>query len=290
MSAITLGKELGTIQARRRMAPRPKYVSLALAAMQRGIAYRNSTIINLLTGLFWIASVYYLWHAVFRADPSMGATGAVGAYTWDRMRTYILVAYGVNTLLSFYTEARLFQSIRTGAVSMELLRPLDFKTAQLAEATGAAVIEGLIGALATLLLGTFVLHILGPASLVAALAFVVSVALGFLVKFHITYLTALLCFWTTNSIGLQWTRAAVTNVFSGALIPLAFFPDWLQTVAHYAPFQAIIATPLAIYLGEAHGLAILQLLVVQLAWVMALWALTRLAWGPCVRALTVQGG
>ena len=267
-----------------RLSPRPKYVSLALASLQRAIAYRMTTFNNVLAGLVWVGVLYYLWQTVFAANPQ------VGGFDWDRMRTYILVSYAVNTLLSFYTEARITNAIRTGAVAIELVRPIDFLTAQLAEALGAAVIEGLLGSVVAVLLGLLLLHVAPPVSLVATVFFVVSVGLGFLVKFLIGYLTALLCFWTINGLGLLWARSAVTNVFSGAMIPLALFPDTLKQVALALPFQAIINTPLAIYLGDVQGAALAEALAVQIGWIVALWLLARGVWAPCVRSLRIQGG
>jgi len=267
-----------------RLSPRPKYVALATAALQRAIAYRMTTFNNVLAGLIWVGVLYYLWKTVFTANPQ------VGGFDWERMRTYILVSYAVNTLLSFYTEARITNAIRTGAVATELVRPIDFLTAQLAEALGAAVMEGLLGSVFAVLLGLLVFDVAPSVSLVATVSFVVSVGLGFLVKFLIGYLTALLCFWTINGLGLLWARSAVTNIFSGAIIPLALFPDTLKQVALALPFQAIINTPLAIYLGDVQGAALAAALAVQIGWIVALWLLARWVWGPCVRSLRIQGG
>jgi ABC-2 type transport system permease protein len=267
-----------------RLAPRPKYLSLAAAAVQRAVTYRMATVNNLVAGLVWVGVLYYLWQTVFATTPRLGE------FDWDRMRTYVLVSYAINSLLLFYTESRITNAIRTGDVAMELIRPIDFLTAQLAQALGAAVVEGLLSSVFALLIGVFLLDIAPPVSFAAACFFLISVGLGFLVKFLISYLTALLCFWTTNGIGLLWARSAVTNLFSGAIIPLALFPDWLKTVALALPFQAIVTTPLAIYLGDVRGLALAEALGVQLVWIAALWLLARWLWGPCVRSLRIQGG
>lgn len=267
-----------------RLAPRPKYPALALVAAQQALAYRGATILNIVAGLAQVAVLYYLWRVVLAADPG------VGGFDWERMRAYVLLAYGINALLAFPAESRLFDTIRSGQVAVELLRPVDYLKAQLAQALGAAAVEGGISAALTLALGLAVFGIAPPASPVAALLFPISVALGFLVKFLISYLTGLLCFRTLNAVGLLWARAAVTNILSGALIPLAFFPGWLRAAALAAPFQAIVHTPLAIYLGEAREIALAGALAVQAGWVAALWILARILWLPAVRSLTVQGG
>jgi ABC-2 type transport system permease protein len=267
-----------------RVDRRPKYLALMLVAAQRSIAYRSTTLLSLVAGLIWVVMLYYLWERIFATNPR------VGTFTWDTMRTYIVVAFGVNALLSFFTENRLFHIIRTGDIVGELIRPVDYLLAQFAQAVGAALVEVVLTGTLVLLLGLSVLHVAGPASLVAGFFFVPSVVLGFAVKFLISYLTALACFWTMNHLGLLWARSAVTNILSGALIPLQFFPDWLQAIAFAAPFQAIVHTPLAIYLGNLAGYDLLRALLIQISWVIVLWLLARLLWTPSTRALEIQGG
>lgn len=103
-----------------RIAPRPKYLALAIAAMQRAIAYRGTTLLSLLSGLVWVAVLYYLWRTVYADRPRLGN------FDWGQMRTYILVSYAVSTLISFSSAARILNAVRTGDIAMELLRPVDY--------------------------------------------------------------------------------------------------------------------------------------------------------------------
>ena len=267
-----------------RLRPRPKYVALALTAVQRGVAYRGTTLLNLVASLVWVAVLYYLWRTVYAGAPS------IEGYDWREMRTYILVAYAVNGLLGFYSAARMTNTIRTGEVATELTRPVDYLGSQLAQAGGAALVEGALSGGIAILLGLAFLDIAPPRSPLAAALFLASVCLGFLVKFLVSYLVALLCFRTTNAVGLIWAQTAVVNLFSGALIPLAFFPGWLRGVVLAMPFQGIVYTPASIYLGELEGGGLVGALGLQLFWVAALWALARALWAPSVRALDIQGG
>jgi ABC-2 type transport system permease protein len=267
-----------------RLAPRPKYRALAIAAVQRAIIYRGTTLLSLISDLVWVAVLYYLWRTIYAGQASLGS------FDWRAMRTYIIVSYAVNALIRFSSAARMLGPIRTGEVAVDLLRPVDYMQSQLAQTLGAALVEGLLSSVIALLLGILVFEIAPPASPLAALLFLVSVGMGFLIKFLINFLVSLLCFWTTNGVGLIWAQMAITGIFSGALVPLQFLPGWLQTVALALPFQAIIYTPLTIYLGTADGLALWRALGVQVFWVLALWVLARRLWMPAVRALELQGG
>lgn len=269
-----------------RLSPRSPYLALALSALQRALAYRASYLLNLVGGLVWVAAIYALWRAIYAGSPGT----QVGEFDWPAMRTYLVVSYAVNTLHSYSATARLVWLIRNGRVASELLRPLDYLTAQLAQAVGAALFEGLMGTALALGVGLLLLGVAPPVSAPAALCFLLSVALGFLIKFLIYFITALGAFWTVEGQGLIWGQIAIINLCSGALLPLTLFPGWLQTILLALPFQGILYTPLAIYLGHLSGLALAQALGLQLFWLFTLWWLARRAWRPAARALEVQGG
>lgn len=267
-----------------RSTPRSAYLSLMINAMHQALAYRSRIILSMLGNGIWIVVVYYLWRSVYTAQSQ------VMGYSWDSMRTYLVLAYALNVLISFGSTTRLYNLVRTGEIAQELLRPVNYLGQQLVITLGAALIEGLLSAILALGLGIILVGILPPASLPAALLFLPSIMLGFLIKFLISFLFSLLCFWTINGIGLVWAQMALVNLFSGALVPLVFLPGWLGQLAAWAPFQGIIATPLAIYQGSVVGWDMLRALVVQLLWVLTLWALTGLIWRPAIRALDIQGG
>jgi ABC-2 type transport system permease protein len=267
-----------------RLDPRPKYWSVFIMALQQSIAYRGRTFMTLLANLIWVVMLYYLWQTVY------AGTGTIQGFSWTQMRSYILLSYAINVLISFPSAWRMMGPIRSGEIAQDLLRPLDYLYSQLAMTLGAAAIEGGLSALATLILGILVFGLLPPVSLTMLLLFLVSVGLGFLIKFLITFLTTLLCFWTINAIGLFWAQSAIINLFSGMLIPLAFFPTGLRTLAEWLPFQGIVYTPVMIYLGQIQGAALFQALVVQMGWVAILWIGARLFWVRAIRALDIQGG
>lgn len=271
-------------QAQIRITPRWPYLSLILSAAQQAAAYRGRIALSTLGNGIWIVAVFYLWRSVY------AGSSQVAGYDWEAMRTYLVLAYSVNALLSFASTARLYTLVRTGEIAQELLRPIDYLKAQLAIALGSALIEGLMSAGLALVIAIPAIGIRPPASIEAALLFLPSVALGFVIKFLISFMFALLCFWTVNGAGLYWAHTAVTNLFSGALVPLAFFPDWLRAIAAWAPFQGIIATPLAIYQGQVSGWELASALALQLVWIMLLWGLAQVLWRPAIRSLDIQGG
>jgi ABC-2 type transport system permease protein len=81
------------------------------------------------------------------------------------------------------------------------------------------------------------------------------------------------------------------TVFSGALIPLQFFPDAIQKILFWLPFQAIFHTPIMMITRPDQELEVfLPLITVQLGWAMLLFLLARLFYHQAVKVLRIAGG
>ena len=87
----------------------------------------------------------------------------------------------------------------------------------------------------------------------------------------------------------EWIYQKLVFILGGMLIPLDFFPAWLQKMAQALPFPIChvrAGTPVR----RAGCRAFLQLPAGQAAWLVALGGLLALAYRGGVRRLSVNGG
>jgi ABC-2 type transport system permease protein len=262
-----------------------KYLSIARTSLSITFVYRAAMLLNLAGTLFYVVAMFYLWQTLFLGQP-----GALGGFTWNEMKAYILVSFLLNSLLMWYDEWQMSQDIREGRIAMDLTRPIDFQTTRLAAAFGPIGFE-LALALSVIIVAAFVFGGAAPPPDAAhAVLFLVSAALATLVKFGIVYCVSMTAFWTVGIEGIVVGRGAIQNIFSGTLIPLAFFPGPLQVVAAMLPFQAMISTPALIYLGKLDAPTTALMIGVQAVWAVGLIVAGRLAWSRAVRVVTIHGG
>jgi ABC-2 type transport system permease protein len=182
------------------------------------------------------------------------------------------------------------QRISDGSVVIDMIRPLNYRTTQLAMATGMSVLEGVFSFGFAIGIGLFFFDMAGPASPLHLVLFAVSVALGFVTKTMIVFLFSLAIFWTLQGVGIAWARDAVIQVLAGTLIPLALMPGWLRIPAEVLPLRGIISTPVTIYLGKTDGLGLVGLIALQVAWLAVLWWGADRLWNRAFRAAEIQGG
>ncbi|MEV8507056.1 ABC-2 family transporter protein [Actinoplanes sp. NPDC051475] len=258
------------------------YRALARATARAALAYRFNLLLGLGAVLVQLVALLAVWRVIL-------AESSVNGFTWPQMRAYLLVAFAAGTVVSVLGDFRMAFRILDGDVALDLVKPVDYQRARFAEAIGGLWIE-------VILIGVVVgvtLAVTGGVDTPAAPAlalFAVSMLLLVPLKFLIVYVSTLACFWTQNYIGVQWARLAVVNLLSGALIPLVYLPGWLAAVAQWSPFAGLTSTPALIFLGRVDPWHGLQLVAVQLGWILVLWFGARLVWQAALRRLTVNGG
>ena len=58
----------------------------------------------------------------------------------------------------------------------------------------------------------------------------------------------------------------VAAFFSGFIIPVRFFPDWLQTLAYATPFPSMLQLPVDVFVGATTGAELVATLAMQVGW------------------------
>jgi ABC-2 type transport system permease protein len=95
---------------------------------------------------------------------------------------------------------------------------------------------------------------------------------------------------TLSDRGVNSLIGPIIIVFSGALVPLPLFPDWMQPALRLQPFAGLLDIPLRIYSGHLGAPDALAALARQAVWVIVLVALGRLLMARVMSRLQAQGG
>jgi ABC-2 type transport system permease protein len=106
----------------------------------------------------------------------------------------------------------------------------------------------------------------------------------------ITMLSQLSLLWTISAAGMDRIMPALVTLFSGMVVPLPLFPNWLQPLLHWQPFRGLVGVPFRIYSGNIPPTAALLEIVHQGVWVGLLVWLGRVMLARSTRKLVVQGG
>ena len=261
-----------------------KYFRHAALAVQETLAYRIAYVVNMVSNVVTYLVIFLIWVAVY------SGRGSVGGFDWAEMKSYLVVSLFMSALVSGSSEYRISRAIRSGNIAVELMCPVDYQKASLAITLGNSFSEGVLVSVACMGFAfAFGLTVL-PAGSLQWLGFSCAVLIGFAMKFLLVYVFGLACFWTQTLMGISWLRKGLTDFFSGALVPLSFFPLWLRSAADWLPFKSVVWVPASAFTGRLAGIELARALAVGFAWVVALWLLGRAIWALAMRRVTVQGG
>jgi ABC-2 type transport system permease protein len=129
-----------------------------------------------------------------------------------------------------------------------------------------------------------------PASPAAGIAWFISMFLALFLGCAISNLISVSALWTISGIGMQRILPVVAMVLSGLYVPLAFFPDGMQTVLRLLPFSGLVDTPLRFYLGMAPASEVISSGTLQLFWTLALIFIGIKLLGLGTKRVVIQGG
>jgi ABC-2 type transport system permease protein len=257
---------------------------LAKRGYRRYAAYRAATWAGILTNSVFGFILAYVYLAMFDTRSEIGGYDAADTVT------YVWLTQAMIAAISIFGWREFAERITSGDVATDLIRPVHPLRAGLAYDYGRALYHTIFRGLPPLVLGAFVFDLTAPTDPAVWAVFLVSVALAVTVSFAFCFLYNLSAFWLLDYRGAMRIAITLAAFFSGFVIPVRFFPDWLQTVAYATPFPSMVQLPIDVFVGASTGTELVATLAMQLAWAVALFAACHVVFGRGTRKLVVQGG
>jgi ABC-2 type transport system permease protein len=267
------------------VAPATLYLQVARQSFRRHLAYRGATLAGLFTNAVFGVLIASVFTALYRSRDA--AEPSVAGFTLSETLTFVWIGQSLLMLVYLWGWWEVAAAIQSGDVVADLMKPIDYYTFWLSRDLGRAACHFLVRFAPTLLFGALLYRLAWPRSLGLWFAFACSLVLAVIVSFAIRFILNVSAFWLIDIRGLSSVAMMVTNLFSGLLVPIPFFPPWLRTVTEFLPFRAVVMVPIEVFLGHGNPVAALG---VQLFWAVSLSLLARVVLALAVRKVVVQGG
>jgi ABC-2 type transport system permease protein len=246
------------------------------------IAYRAEMLVWVLSTTMPLIMLG-LWSAV-------AADAPVGRFDQKDFLAYFLATFIVRQLTGAWVAWQMSFEVRTGTLSMRLLRPVHPMVSYAVENVAALplrlVVALPVAVLALILLGT---HSVPHSPLLWAV-WAAAVLGGWLITFLANAVIGCLALWTGSSIKLMDVWLVAFMVFSGYLVPVELFPGPLRAVVAWLPFRYQIGFPVEVMTGAYALPAALAMLAKQWAFVLGLFLLATVVWRRGLRRFAAYGG
>ncbi len=265
------------------------YTPFSINEIKRQLAYKGAFYLWILVNTFGSFISYYLWMAVYGSSE----TGVLGGMTRNEMVVYVFMAHVTASMVNISISKTVSDDIVKGTVSMNLIKPIDYRMSLIARAVGDMVYQFLLpGIIIWIGLEIYRVQVLGEqvVSIVTILGYLISVVMSFLIYVLFDFCFGMIAFFTTYIFGMTMAKNAILSFLTGQLIPLSFFPEGVQRIFDFLPFSSMIYTPVMIYLGKYTGSELVFVLLRQAVWVLILYAAGSLIWRRVTTRLVVLGG
>jgi ABC-2 type transport system permease protein len=260
-----------------------KYAWVGLTAARSNVAYLG----EVATRFIFLGVVLYIFLQLWRVTYTETGAEQLGGFTLAQMLWYLAMTEAL-TLSRPNVGGEVDQDVRTGALAVQLIRPLSYPLYRLWTNLGERAVRfGMNAAVGALIVLLFV----GPIPFTpAGLAlFALSLPLAFVLDFLGLFLVGLFAFWMEDTSGLRLIYSRVVMILGGMLLPLELFPPAVQPLLRGLPFASIVYGPARLFVRP--DAAFLAGLLVRQGIAILLFALAvALVYRAALQRISANGG
>ncbi len=260
------------------------YASLFRARFLSLLQYRAAAAAGFGTQLFWGLIRVMIYDAFYRS------TTVRQPMSQEDVVTYVWLGQAFFALLPWWVDTDVRDMVHTGTVAYELVRPVDLYWLWYTRSMASRIAPTILRAAPMIVVAGLCFGLRPSPSMASFLAWLLALGGALLLGCAISTLMTISLLWTVSGDGVSRGLPAIMYTLSGMLIPLAFFPAWLQPTLDFLPFRDMIDIPFRVYLGTIGPNMIAEVLLHQIAWTITLVLFGRWLLYRGSRRLVVQGG
>lgn len=265
-----------------------KYVNILRLSLAERLVYRADFFVATFFRFLPLLTSFLLWEAVYRGS---GADDLAG-FTRRDMIAYLLLVQISRMFSSMPGLASgIARDIRDGNLKKYLLQPLDM-IGYLLAFRGAHKIAYILTTSLPYGLLFFLCRDVFPGwpDPATFAAYALSLLLGFVIGFFFESCIGMIGFWLLEVTSLLYVVNTLNFFVSGQMFPLDLLPAPLLAVLQNLPFQYLAYFPAMVFLGKKTGSDLVEGLVVQAVWALALVLAARLLFRAGLRRYGAYGG
>jgi len=259
-----------------------KYWSIFQITLINSLAYPGELVGRSLMIIPFMWIFHQLWKVTFNA----AGADVIGGLTLRDMLWYLMLAETIE--LGRPPLARtMSENVKDGSIAYILNKPYDFLLYQFSTAMGETIFRTIVNAFFGSLTVWF---LIGPPNHPEGFLIALPAVVGaWTLHFCVNAMIGLSGFAVEDVSAFTWIYQKLVFIFGGMLIPLDFYPEWLQAIARALPFAGMIYGPSRLFVTPGPELFI-NVMSLQLTWILALTLLLVIVYRRGLTQLTVNGG
>jgi len=241
-----------------------KISAILKATIKVSVAYKFEFLMwGLLIPLF-ILMQYFLWNAIF----TNSASDVIKGFTFQGIVLYYIMILVTQIISNTYIDNHIAQGVREGSVIKYFTRPISLMFYKFCNSVGERILTIPFFLVPSLIMTHFLVGFATTPQNVVL--YLIAAVLSNILIYCFTFVFGMLSFWVEDYSGIRKMKNLIIGIFGGAIVPLVFFPETLQTVFNYLPFQYFLYVPVQMFLGQLTGTQVVQAFIMQIFWIVVL--------------------
>lgn len=264
------------------------YLSYFKLRFITNLQYRTAAWAGIATQIFF-GFVYIMVYIAFYESGS-----AKLPMSLPQLITYVWLNQALLSLFNLmYKDQELFNLVKTGNIAYELARPKNLYFLWYAKIIGQRLAMVILRGIPFFIFLLFLpepYRMIAPTSITNLILFIATLITGTILMTALITLYPVITMHTLNEKGIVGIIIAIADILSGVVVPIPFFPKFLQVISSYLPFQYISDLPFRIYVGNIGITEGLIGLGIQILWILILIPLGYILMHKSLKKVVVQGG
>ncbi len=259
-----------------------KYWHLFKVQLINSLAYPGELIGRSLVIFPFMWIFYQLWKVTFAANGSTEINGL----TFPMTLWYLMIAETIELSRPRLANT-ISEAVKDGSIAYTLNKPYNFLLYHFSTSMGETIFRALVNAL---LGSALVWWLVGaPPSLLGWPLTLLTMLGAWTLNFCLSAFIGLAAFIVEDTSAFQWIYQKMAFILGGLLIPLDFYPEWLQAIAKALPFASMTYGPARLFVSPTIP-AFLSTLAMQAIWILVLAILLTITYRRNISHLALNGG
>lgn len=264
------------------------YISYFKLKFKTGLQYRSAALAGMSTQIFFglvYVSIYIAFYESGSSNLPMELDELV-SYVWLGQSFFALIYL-------WYKDKEIINMIKSGNIAYELCRPQDlylmWASKILGERLSNVVLRFFPVIIISLLLPSpYNLNL--NITLLRLILFIITMILSAILMTVLVLLYHVICLFTLDEKGVVNIFMVISDILSGLVIPIPFFPDYLRNISNILPFRYISDFPFRLYVGNITINEGFLGIGIQIIWIIILIIIGRLITKKALKKAVIQGG
>ncbi|OQY08709.1 MAG: hypothetical protein B6I29_04990 [Marinitoga sp. 4572_148] len=235
--------------------------------LKRYFLYTQEYIMMLIMNVTMVFIQYALFSNLFYAKKQV-----INGFTKENLLQYFIINFLISQLTFTEVHASIKNDYYNGKMVLIHSKPMNYILHYFSRAFSNVIGNTILMGIPTILIMTFIFHF--SLSIKLLLLLYIEIIIIYTMNFFIYYIIGIISFSNTYGLMVKHIYTMIYSIFSGFLIPLNFFPKWLQNTANILPFKYMAYEPIMLFISFNQK-AFFKIIEIQIFWIVILYIIVK---------------